>query len=141
MPEKDSNLLKLIKSVLIPVDADALIGALRHLREEAENTSWLQLLYRLEGVSVLILIPSTLILGLLLAYKHGISLARVQTIGIQYTVGLFLVSLILIAKVVIWLVKQINNGQSVWNTKQNGLNIFIMLKRLVPFYLSLFQFT
>lgn len=143
MSDSKSGIWNLIKSALLPVDTDALRSVFDEIYNDARKTSWLQLLYRLEGVSVLILLPATLILGGIFAYEKGIGFAEIQTIGIQYAIGLALLLIFVVAKVIVWIVQSINNGESIWGYNNDKFRLELSLRLIMslvfvlgPFYMT-----
>lgn len=110
----DSTLFKLLKSVFLPVDEESLVSVVSDIQQDAQKTSWIKLLHRIEAVAVLILIPGIVILGGVFINEFGSGLEYLKTIGIQYAIGGLLLLIVLVGKAVIWIVDKINKGQSVW---------------------------
>lgn len=114
-----------MKSVLLPVDEDSLRSVISDVQEDAQNTSWLQLLYRVEAVSILILIPSLAILGGVFINELNLGWQNIKTIGPQYAIGALLLFIAFIAKSLFWIVQKINTGESVWGIeRENYFSIF-----------------
>lgn len=116
MPNSSSGIWYLVKSVILPVDVQALASVYREIREDAESTSWLELFYRLEGIAVLILIAGIITFGVISVNENGIGFSEVQTIGIQYAIGLVLLAVIILMKGVVWIVQRVNTGESIWGS-------------------------
>lgn len=135
MPEDGTRVWDLIKSVILPVDLHTLNSISKEIWQDAQRTSWLQLLYRLEGVSMLILIPGALILGGIFAYESGVGIAEVQTLGVQFSIGLGLLSMFILAKGVVWIVQRINQGKSIWGKDDNDIIIEFLTRLLFSLFL------
>ncbi|WP_167768501.1 hypothetical protein [Haloarcula amylovorans] len=112
--------------------------ATEEIQEDLKTTSWLQLFYRLEGVSMLILIPGTVILSGIFAYQSGIGLSEAQTIGFQYALGLIIIVSFIIAKMIVWTVNSVNDGRSIYGDLGDRVPLRLIISSLLismPVYL------
>jgi succinate dehydrogenase/fumarate reductase cytochrome b subunit len=123
MPE--SAILKLIKSILLPVDTESLRSVVGEVRQDVQSTSWLQLFHRIEGVAILILIPGMVVLGGVVINNSNFSWNNLSAIGPQYVIGVLLIALLLTVKSIIWVVKRINKGESVWGVNHRSYSSII----------------
>lgn len=119
MTKGSPDTLELFKSLLLP-GKDVICDYASGIREDAEEMDWLKAVYRIEGISLILLI-SALVAGsvLFLDYRSlVVSLMKIAGLHIVIVVALFLV--LTLSRTVLLAVGSINEGDSIIEVLTRG---------------------
>lgn len=114
MSKPEPDIWDLIKSTLFPLDYDEVHRYIQNLRTQAKNTNWSSLSNRLEGVALLIILFGIISFIALYFYQSQFDLSLIQTLGVQFVIGVFVVTLLISAKSVVLIIENINHGETVF---------------------------
>lgn len=111
--EESPSILVLVKSVILPFNNEIFAETLRKLRKDVQEASWTSVVYRVEGLSWLLLLVGSILSLPFLDLRGTPWMAIIELLGVHLVIGLAIVAIVFVAQVFLKIVHTIEKGHPV----------------------------